>query len=547
APGMKGWTDGAIVFGTPIAAMLSQAVLMRPYDYGLAWSSFIAGAYYLLLWRALLGKKDPAMQFMEKSHLGIAVSLFTLTIPLAFGAQLTSALWALEGAVLVWLGVRQQRWLARSFGVFLQAASGLYFLVSWLNGDIAQAMPVLNNFYVGALILTASGIVSAHLLQQASSDSIDGASNQKLSPILLLWGWAWWFGSGVVEVHEFASAPNKIALLLTFTAGSVIAFELIGRSLKWHALRLPILLLTASLPLAALAQYARTGEVLHGAMLIAFPLAIAAHHWVLSRHDEEAFGLFPITRHLLVFWLVIAVASHELEWISRSLAPGNTLWPLLAWGFAPALCALLTIGAAKKALWPVAAQSSVYLEVGLAPVALLLTLWSVYANFNHHGGGFLSTYIPFMNPFDLTQILVLFTILRWGNTFEEDDVRASFFPRLVYCLGFIGVSTMAARLGHHWAGVPFTVDALFKSLFVQSALSLLWTTAAIALMITATRKLDRSRWFLGFTLLAVVGAKLLFVDLANVGTVAWTGSLMAIAVLVLAASYFSPAPPKADS
>ncbi|HVK56645.1 MAG TPA: DUF2339 domain-containing protein, partial [Burkholderiales bacterium] len=61
------------------------------------------------------------------------------------------------------------------------------------------------------------------------------------------------------------------------------------------------------------------------------------------------------------------------------------------------------------------------------------------------------------------------------------------------------------------------------------------------------RKLDRSRWFLGFSLLAVVGAKLLFVDLANVGTAAWTGSLIAIAVLVLAASYFSPAPPKADS
>jgi uncharacterized membrane protein len=547
APGMKGWSDGAIVFGTPIAAMLSQAVLMRTYEYGLAWSAFIAGVYYLLLWRALLGKKDSAMEFMEKSHLGIAVSLFTLTIPLAFGAQLTSALWALEGAVLIWLGVRQQRWLARIFGAFLQAASGLYFLVSWLNGDIVQAMPVLNNFYVGALILAASGVVSARLLQQASSNALDGASNQRLSSILLLWGWAWWFGAGGAEIHEFASTPHKVALLLSFTAGSVIAFELIGRSLDWRALRLPVLLLTASLPLAALAQHAQTGEVLDGAMLIAFPLAVAVHHWTLARHDKEAFGLLPVTRHLLVFWLVIAVASHELAWISRSLAPGNTLWPLLAWGFTPALCMLLTIGAAKKALWPVAARPGVYLEIGLAPVALLLTLWSVYANFNHHGGGFLSTYIPFMNPFDLTQILVLFAILRWGTTFEEDDVRAKFFPRLVYCLGFIWVSTMAARLGHHWADVPFTVDALFRSLFVQSALSLLWTIAAIALMISATRNLDRARWFLGFTLLAVVGAKLLFVDLANVGTAAWTGSLIAIAVLVLAASYFSPAPPKADS
>ena len=103
---------------------------------------------------------------------------------------------------------------------------------------------------------------------------------------------------------------------------------------------------------------------------------------------------------------------------------------------------------------------------------------------------------------------------------------------------------MSARLGYYWADVPFRLDAMFDSVFVQSALSLLWTTAAIALMITATRRQNRGQWFSGFALLGLVGAKLLLVDLAHVGTLAWTASLIGVALLVLAASYFSPAPPK---
>ena len=54
---------------------------------------------------------------------------------------------------------------------------------------------------------------------------------------------------------------------------------------------------------------------------------------------------------------------------------------------------------------------------------------------------------------------------------------------------------------------------------------------------------QRLLWQGGFALLGVVGAKLMLVDLANAGTLMWTGSLMGVALLVLAASYFAPVPP----
>jgi uncharacterized membrane protein len=112
-------------------------------------------------------------------------------------------------------------------------------------------------------------------------------------------------------------------------------------------------------------------------------------------------------------------------------------------------------------------------------------------------------------------------------------------------LGFVWISTLAARIAHHWGGVRFESHALFHSALLQGMLTLLWSALAIGLMIRATRQGSRQGWYGGFALLAVVGIKLLAVDLANAGTAMWTGSLIGVALLVLAASYFAPVPPKA--
>lgn len=39
----------------------------------------------------------------------------------------------------------------------------------------------------------------------------------------------------------------------------------------------------------------------------------------------------------------------------------------------------------------------------------------------------------------------------------------------------------------------------------------------------------------------------MMVDLSNKGTALWTVSLIGIALLIIAASYFSPAPPKEET
>ena len=545
APGAKSWAESTVIFGVPLAAAFSQAFLMRPFEYGLAWSAFIAGIYYLALWGVFLRRRDPALQVMERSHLAIAVALLTLAVPLAFGVALTSALWALEGAALVWLGTIGNRRPALVFGLLLQATSGMHFLGAFLHGDPFRAMPILNSACIGALILAIAGMLSAWFLRRADPSFI--RSPGALSNAALTWGLLWWFGAGHEEIDTFVRGYYENAWLLGFAAASVLGFEYARGKLRWRELGATALVLTGALVVLAFAQMEGYRHALAGAMLLVLPLALASHHWILLRHENEGLDFFATARHLVILWLVTAVVGRELDWLAGRLMPGENLWPLLAWGVAGACATLATLWARDAGRWPVAARPNAYAHIGLAPIAVLLGLWSVYGNLTE-SGAYALPYVPLLNPFDLAQMLALFALLRWTSALATGDpVKTDAIRLPIYVLGFLWVSTMAARLGHEWADVPFRFTALYDSLFVQSALSLLWTTAAITLMITATRQHDRRRWFTGFALLGLVGVKLLAIDLAHVGTVAWTASLIGVALLVLAASYFSPAPPKDES
>ena len=368
-----------------------------------------------------------------------------------------------------------------------------------------------------------------------------------VSNFALAWGLFWWFGAGSEEIDAFVSARHENPWLLSFAAASVLALEVLRRILGWRELSATALLLTGGLVILAMAEIDSSHHALAGAMLIVFPLAVAVHHWILARHEKESIDCFATARHLILFWLVVGVLAKEFDWLAGQLATSQDLWQLLAWGITGALSILLVLWARDNRRWPVTARPDAYLRIGQAPVVALLSLWSVYANLTESGAYGLP-YLPLLNPFDLALLLVFFALLRWTRALTKNNVvKTNELGLVVYGLGFLWISMLAARLGHAWADVPFRFDALFDSVFVQSALSLLWTAAAILLMIIATRRHNRRQWFAGFALLGLVGAKLLLIDLAHVGTIAWTASLIGVALLVLAASYFSPAPPKADA
>lgn len=544
APGRLSWGDGLLLYGTPLAAAALQNHLLRGQDMTLAWNACVAGAYYLMLWWRIYRRPNDETIWLEKSLLGIAIGFFTLAIPLAFNAQLTSAFWTLEGFGVLYLGVQQNRFLARLSGSALQLLAGGYFLAH--GHDLQRAFPVFNDWYIGCVIVVVAAFASALLLQRTADAP---ASSEKTVSFatrfntadwaapFLYWGVLWWFAAGFAEIEHFAPRAYKVAEMLGLCLISFVFLEWLGTRRSWSAMRQVSLLLPFAILAAAAITHEQHGHALSGVMSLLLPLAVVAEYGLLHRHERDAVNAALQLRHALGYWFLLLLAGSELAWVARQLVPGNSLWSWLAWGMAGASGMLITMRGLKAEKWPFASQHALYIRTLQIPVAALLALWLVYGNLNMSGGGSGLPYLPLLNPFDLMQMAAMFALWRWLRI-ENDTL----LPGL-YGIAFLWISAEVARLVHHWGGVPFNAHTMLSSSMLQAGLSMLWTAIATSLMVYASRANLRRLWFGGFGLLVFVGLKLMAVDLSNKGTVLWTVSLIGIALLIIAASYFSPVPP----
>lgn len=547
APGRLSWGDGMLLYGTPLAAAALQNHLLKGQDITLAWNACAAGAYYLVLWWVIYCRSNEETVWLEKSLLGIAIGFFTLAIPLAFDAQLTSAFWTLEGFGVLYLGVKQNRFLARLSGSALQVLAGIYFYAH--SHELQRAFPVLNDWYVGCLIVVVASFASALLLRRIANaptgteKRITLAAQMNTSDFaapFLYWGLLWWFGAGLAEIDHFVLPAYKTAMGLALCVFSFVFLEWLGTRQNWQAMRQPSILLLLAILAAAYDAYLKYGHSLSGIMSLLIPLALLVQYWLLYRHDRDSVPAVSRLRHAIGYWLLIVLAGSELSWISEQLTIDHTLWSWLAWGMSGALGILASLYGLNQARWPFAQYRALYLDTLQAPIVLLLSAWVIYGNLTHSGGGSGLPYLPVLNPFDLMQFLAMYAIWKWLRT-----TRSTLLPAL-YGIAFLWISAEAARLTHHWGGIPFEKHSLLASSMLQAGLSMLWTAIAMSVMVYASYSKQRTLWFNGFALLAIVGIKLMMVDLSNKGTAVWTLSLIGIALLIIAASYFSPAPPKEE-
>ena len=536
SPGLKGWQEGILVFGVPTGAAAIQHKLLAGNDMALAWWALAAGIYYLGLWWMLYRKSSDELRLMERSHLGIAIAFLTIAVPLAFGTQLTVALWALEGSAVAWLGSRQGRPLARYAGSALQGVAGLYFLAHLHT--LSHRLVVLNDVFIGMAIVAYAGLFTARQLS--------GVKNEVgLSRLLLLWGGLWWLAAGLMEVERFVPEQYQDAAGLLFISGTAMVWELIGRIIAWPDLRRAAWVHFLAAMITPVYAWMHFPHVLHDLMALVFPLAVVAYGCLLYRQERDDLDRCDSPVHSVFYWLLVLLVGHEASWLADKLGHGNTLWPWLAWGVTLAIAVAGTIRLSRQLQWPFHAHGQ--LDVLLMPVALLAAVWSVIASISHAGGGSGLPYMPILSFYDIVQMLVIIALYRHS---QFGNAQTSAFPALKFAAVllplFVWLSSMAARIAHHWGGVPFMADALRHSGMFQTTLSFIWTCIAIVTMLYAGKIGSRVWWYAGFSLLGMVCAKLLLVDLANAGTVAWTASLIGISVLVIAASYFSPIPPSRE-
>lgn len=537
APGLKGWRDGMLIFGTPVIGSFLQARLMEGVAYGSAWSALIAAIWYALLWLMLYRHNDPDNEIVERSHLGLAIAFFTLSIPLAFGAQLTSALWAIEGAAVLWYGVQTRRLLPQMTGLVMQVAAGAALLLGW--NELGHRLPVANDVVMGGFLLVLGGLASARMLRSL------GKSPGFPPALPFAWALLWWLGIGLGEIRDFAPEDLHASLGLLYLMASVLGLEGLAEWWSWPQVRAASILLLLALWLAPAYAIVHSGHPLPGLMVLALPAALGLHYWLLYRHEQKGAVDFAEVRHLGAYLLGLVVLAFELVWRVQQAAPANPLWPFVVLTLTMAAGVAWPVWGARRGFWPFAQKEGRYLPTGAMLPGLALIGILPLAAISLSGAGSGLPYLPLVSIFDFAQMAGMAALLMFAACVDHDNRK---LLRLVIgAIAFVWLSTLAARVVHAWGGVPFEFAAMMRSTVFQMLLTLFWTVTSIATMIIASRRGKREFWFGGFTLLGVVGAKLLLFDAAGRGTVMWTGTLIGVAVLVLAASYFAPLPPREET
>jgi uncharacterized membrane protein len=545
APNLKGYVSGSLVFGLPVVAFTLHATMIARIEYGLAWSALALGAFYLLLGWTLYATRRETFRLLVEAFAALGVIFASLAIPLAFDTRTTAAMWAVEGAGLLWLGVRQERKLPRLFGLLLQISAGIGFLIGYAS--LRSTQPILNSAYLGATMLAVSGVFSGYWLFR--NEERRASYEVGFAGALTFWGVIWWLVGGANEIGRYFM-PSVLGSALVYTSVTAAILTWLGIRKQWPLPRWIALFLPALAWIYALAYAQLFGHPFARWGVLGWPVIFAVHFALLRIWEPERRPSLEWL-HAAVCWTLTLLIAWELHWQVGERTTG--VWASLAWGLVPALV-LAWFGLRKlRPDWPVAQHAVAYRLYSAVPLAVALCVWILVINLTSTGDPAWLPYLPLLNPLDVCVALVIASLAMWWSALEpeqrtrlwDQDIRV--LIAIAAGIVFVWLNAALIRSLHHNWGAPMTVYGIAHSTFVQSALSIFWGVLGFAAMMIAARQRWRYVWLVGVGLMIVVIAKLFLVDLSSIGTVERIISFMVVGGLLLATGYWAPLPPKREA
>jgi uncharacterized membrane protein len=549
--------DATLAFGVPATAFGLQIGLVKDSSFGLAASAIAFGSFYLMLARFALHRFGELARLLVEALFAIGVCFLTLSVPLALDGRSTAAVWALEGVAVLWVGLRQGRLIPRCSGLILQGLAGLAFLFS--ADRPFGAFPILNANFLGAVILAVSHLGVGWFLHRTESSKVQGWE-KKLVPWMMGLGLLWWSVGGVSELNHSSSIWGEALIrvfpkmsfsnILTqsrvlFFACSTLLWVTLARKGDWDLLAkvrwalMPIMIFFAMvLSLRDVHPFADIG-------LVSWSVAFWVHYRCLRRSEADSQS-FETHQHFSAAWLLTLLVAGEAYWFGNQVVGGTRIWALTALAWVPVALALLVIRARPGSVWPLGLHRERYLGLGVAPHLAWGMFWTLILNFTHSGDPGVLSYIPLLNPLDLTQVFVWMAVGAWY--LEARKARLTLLPEakvlgvVMGCSAFLWITAGLTRALHHFAGLPWSFSALFDSSLVQASLSIYWSLVALGVMSLSTRKSWRMLWIAGASLLGVVVVKLVLVDLSGRGTLERVVSFLGTGVLLMLIGYFAPLP-----
>ena len=525
------WVDGTLVFGTPLVAFPLQAAMLKDDRIGLAFSALAVALIYAVLVYWLRQRRGERL--LTEAYGALALGFATLAVPLAFSASTTASVWALEGAGVAWLGLRQNRnfpWLA---GLALQVLAAGSYCLSLMDTPYNVTAPntllLLNAEWLGAAILSFSGFTLALIHDRHYPRFL-------LPPLLFSWGAFWWVAAALTQLDLAEQGIGEWRFCMLYLAVSVATAAVLRDRLTWPRLNWLIGLATLFgffLVFAAEKEYTAPLARPTLATWAVYLLALAWGLW--SARDSKARSL--AFAHLAALWTIALALSMQLGQFSddQGLAQG---WEFIA---VVTPVALLSLGLWRRSAlfaWPREEQFAGY-RVGWFGLALVLMMWAFIVGLFQEGSATPLAYLPLLNPMELAMVGLALLVYGLCGEFTSLQPLRKFWPLLAFA--FVTMATL--RGVHHLHGEPWS-ESILKSGFSQASLTIVWSLIGVSAWILGSRRRDRQIWIGGAVLMAIVLVKLAFIDRTYMGNMPGIVSVMAVGLLLVGVGYIAPSPPK---
>ncbi len=592
--------DGMLIFGTPIVAFALQTQLVAHIEYGAAISAVVLSAVYIALAFLIRSRTHPLAQWLTLSYAALALIFATLAVPLAVDGKLTAAIWAIEGAGVFWLAMKQKRWMGQAFGALMQLLAALAFAASFEN-HVASTHAFANSHFIGTLMLAVGSLAISWWAYAASREQHaqpfqgddlprypregrdlraiqgdmlltgvgpglrrggaegDTTLIDSASVLFFLVGFAWTLFGVWSEVLSSALVLTDVTRFGWFTSSFVaLAF---GAFLAWRRTGLPsarypaVVVLPFLIACAALYVFANPSTSLYFDLLL-WPACFVLHLIMLRGVDALAPQRWWRIVHAGNTLLVILLIGGFLHRAANSGEVRYTDWAAVIMLVASTLV-MMTLASGRvwaepATGWPLDRFQRQYaVHAGLG-VAALTTVGALIVACSASGNTTPLPYVPLLNPVDLCAFLGVASVALWLKQLRASTLVSATSPlRGGIALGvlafaaFIVVNTVWLRFAHHFKDIAWSTRALADSFFVQAGYSMLWTLLGVGAMVWAHKKMQRVVWQAGAALLALTVIKLLIVDLENSGGGERIVAFIGVGVLMVVVGYFAPMPPAA--
>ena len=510
--------DLGLIFAVPLTAFAALYLLHFQQSFWQALFSLMYAAIFFICWQWT--KKTQHLSMIAQSYMSLMLIFISLIPPILLPEQWSVVGWAVEGVLIygfaLHIASKVSRYLAQALLV-IAGLSSFYYLFE-MNPTPTLIFWVLSCCYL--VVVLVSQLTAQYRAQLCTGSILFLSLLSTFATCCLLY---------LIE-DQLTSAYSHVLSLLIVTVAYVVLNEIaIRRGAEWTWL---IPKWCAITPLL----------LIDIALLIDWYQTDVGFVW-LSLSERLLFALACVLQAGLWCRPLRGVKA-EKEWVSFGVAvslsaASLTLWPAMPYFSVVILPLLFCLWCAKQSdEWTVFWQSKVSL--------LWMSVWMICSQlFSTHS--FVAYAAPVINPFDAMSIAMLVGFI-WMLRQQIQAGRDRGLVAVLMVVSLLWLSSyIVLRALHVYVGTPLNELAVWSNATIQLSLTALWVLLAALMMGYATRKVLKPVWILGGSILVLVSLKLVFFDLAHIGTLTRVLSFLIAGGVMLFIAYLAPMPESTET